>query len=119
MVTAVVLPRWGRLRMPAYYRSCGQSGDYPEGQIYQQKINCKRRPQRWTPLFGPRNAEIKLAFQALLGLGFVGSLSLCNSKGTSPISSRKIVPPSAVSKRPARSLIARPQSGEPEWIGSA
>ncbi len=36
IVTAEVLPRWGRLRLLAYYRSCGQSGDNPEGQIYQQ-----------------------------------------------------------------------------------
>src|SRR5438445_7108788 len=44
LLRSEVLPRWGRLRMPAYYRSCGQSGDYPEGQIYQQEINGKRRP---------------------------------------------------------------------------
>ncbi len=43
LLRSEVLPRWGRLRMPAYYRSCGQSGDYPEGQIYQQEINCKHR----------------------------------------------------------------------------
>ena len=43
LLRSEVLPRWGRLRMPAYYRSCGQSGDYPEGQIYQQQIKCKGR----------------------------------------------------------------------------
>src|SRR5947207_4250894 len=32
-----------RLRMLADHRSCGQSGHYPERQIYQQQINCKRR----------------------------------------------------------------------------
>src|SRR5437016_12862599 len=42
--SSAVLPRWGGLRMLAYYRSCGQSGDYPEGQIYQQQIKCKGRP---------------------------------------------------------------------------
>jgi hypothetical protein len=28
---------------------------------------------RWTPFFGPRNAEIKLGFQVLLGLCFVAA----------------------------------------------
>src|SRR5207245_11505865 len=37
-------PRWGRLRMLAYYRSCGQSGDYPEGQIYQQQVEREHWP---------------------------------------------------------------------------
>src|SRR5438445_8350277 len=30
-----------RLRMLAYYCSCGQSHDYPEGQIYQQQVERK------------------------------------------------------------------------------
>jgi DNA-binding transcriptional MerR regulator len=29
--------------------------------------------EKWTPFFGPRNAEIKLGFQVLLGLGFVAA----------------------------------------------
>ena len=29
--------------------------------------------QKWTPFFGPRNAEIKLGFQVLLGLCFVAA----------------------------------------------
>ncbi len=31
---------------------------------------------KWTPMFGPRNAEIKLGFQGLLGLGFCCFISL-------------------------------------------
>jgi hypothetical protein len=30
-------------------------------------------PVKWTPFFGPRNAEIKLGFQVLLGLCFVAA----------------------------------------------
>ena len=46
--------------MLAYYRSCGQSGDYPEGQIYQQQINRKHRPallnpKNPAPLIGKKN----------------------------------------------------------------
>ena len=29
--------------------------------------------EKWTPFFGPRNAEIKLGFQVLLGLCFVAA----------------------------------------------
>jgi len=59
IVTAEVLPRWGRLRLLAYYRSCGQSGDYPEGQIYQHKIHCKHGPvlQPEISHAGPRQKE--------------------------------------------------------------
>ena len=32
--------------------------------------------QKWTPFFRPRNAEFKLGFQVLLGLGFLGFTAL-------------------------------------------
>ena len=32
------------LGLQSYDGPGGQGGDYPEGQIYQQKINCKHRP---------------------------------------------------------------------------
>ncbi len=36
--------RPGCLRLLPYDRPCGQSGDYPERQIYQQKVDCEHRP---------------------------------------------------------------------------
>jgi hypothetical protein len=34
------------------------------------------RDEKWTPFFRPRNAEFKLGFQVLLGLGFLGFTAL-------------------------------------------
>src|SRR5436309_1466353 len=38
--------RWpkGYLRLLAYYRPCGHSGDYPVRQIYQQQVKREQRP---------------------------------------------------------------------------
>jgi hypothetical protein len=45
--------------------------------------------QRWTPFFGPPNAEIKLVFQALPGLGFLCVCSAFSAlqHGATPASS--------------------------------
>src|SRR6266496_2016688 len=44
---------------------------------------------KWTPILGPRNAEIKLAFQGLLGLGFCcfNSLRSHSSNASEPSAS--------------------------------
>src|SRR5208337_2158529 len=35
--------------LPPDYRPCGQSGDYPVGQIYQQQVDCEHRPAMLKP----------------------------------------------------------------------
>jgi len=45
----VFLFRPGCLRILPYYCPCGQSGDYPVRQIYQQQVDCEHRPALLKP----------------------------------------------------------------------
>jgi hypothetical protein len=54
------------------YRPTKRSKEYRV--IILRKTNSMQKgEQKWTPFFGPRNAEIKLGFQVLLGLCFVAA----------------------------------------------
>ena len=59
--------------------------------------------ERWTPFFGPRTAEFKLAFQVLSGLGFVCCSSVSDSlhheSPQRPVRSEPIAPSGAMGER--------------------
>jgi tetratricopeptide (TPR) repeat protein len=66
-----------------------QQRDQSNQDFVNTEAHVQRMQQRWTPFFGPPNAEIKLVFQALPGLGF---LCVCSAftalhHGATPASS--------------------------------